>query len=110
MEMRWNGHVNGKRQFTRRGRVRDGTRFGCWVRGTLCVSGGGGDVAGRDWVGNWLPLDQSSLDRTVKALDVCNGITHGVEAIRHAQKLAEVVVLALEHRSFTVGFDKFGLG
>ncbi|GAB2219726.1 hypothetical protein Droror1_Dr00007363 [Drosera rotundifolia] len=58
----------------------------------------------------WLLLDRSSLDRTVKALDVCNGITHGVEAIQHAQKLAEVTLLALEHRPFAVGFDKFGLG
>ncbi|KAL9260361.1 ROH1A-like protein [Drosera capensis] len=52
------------------------------------------------------PLDKmipELLERTVKALDVCNAITHGVEAIRHAQKLAEVAVLALEHRPFTDG-------
>ncbi|GAB2273847.1 hypothetical protein Dimus_008619 [Dionaea muscipula] len=52
------------------------------------------------------PLDRlipEMLDRTVKALDICNAITHGVEAIRHAQKQAEIAVLALQHKPFTEG-------
>ncbi|GAB2235216.1 hypothetical protein Droror1_Dr00027711 [Drosera rotundifolia] len=63
-----------------------GTKKRTIIAGTFC------------FILKWLLLDRLSLDRTVKALGVCNGITHGVEAIRHAQKLAEVVVLALEHR------------
>lgn len=47
------------------------------------------------------PLDRlipELLDRVVKALDVCNAVTHGVEAVRHCQKLAEIVVSALEQK------------
>lgn len=35
------------------------------------------------------------LDRSVKALDICNAVTHGVETVRHCQKLAEIAVTAL---------------
>ncbi|KAF4383821.1 hypothetical protein F8388_023513 [Cannabis sativa] len=43
------------------------------------------------------PLDRlvpELLDRAVKSLDICNAVTHGVEAIRHCQKLAEIAVSA----------------
>ncbi|GAB4857427.1 hypothetical protein Ancab_015336 [Ancistrocladus abbreviatus] len=52
------------------------------------------------------PLDRlipEMLDRKVKALDICNGITHGVEAIRLVQKQAEIAVSALEQKPFTDG-------
>ncbi|GMH09374.1 hypothetical protein Nepgr_011215 [Nepenthes gracilis] len=52
------------------------------------------------------PLDKlipELLDRYVKALDICNAITHGVEAIRHVQKQAEIVVSAFEQKPFTDG-------
>ncbi|XP_042481874.1 protein ROH1-like [Macadamia integrifolia] len=45
------------------------------------------------------PLDRLTpelLDRTVKALDICNAITHGIEMIRNWQKLAEIALLALK--------------
>ncbi|GMN31930.1 hypothetical protein TIFTF001_003462 [Ficus carica] len=47
------------------------------------------------------PLDRlvpELLDRVVKALDVCNAVTHGVDAVRHCQKLAEIAVSALGQR------------
>ncbi|KAK9276671.1 hypothetical protein L1049_006207 [Liquidambar formosana] len=52
------------------------------------------------------PLDRlipELLDRAVKALDICNAISHGVESIRHWQKLAEIAVLALGQRPFGEG-------
>ncbi|KAA8520868.1 hypothetical protein F0562_011541 [Nyssa sinensis] len=52
------------------------------------------------------PLDRlipELLDRTVKALDVCNAITHGVELLRQWQKLAQIAVSALEHRPIGEG-------
>ncbi|GAB4834455.1 hypothetical protein Ancab_032711 [Ancistrocladus abbreviatus] len=52
------------------------------------------------------PLDRlipELLDRTVKALDICNAITHGIEEIRHVQKQAEIAVSALEQKPFTDG-------
>lgn len=36
------------------------------------------------------------LERSVKALDVFNAVTHGVELVLHWQKLAEIAVAALE--------------
>ncbi|CAI9784624.1 unnamed protein product [Fraxinus pennsylvanica] len=45
------------------------------------------------------PLDKlipDLLDRSVKALDICNAVTHGVELVRHWQKLAEIAVTALQ--------------
>ncbi|KAL5551837.1 hypothetical protein UlMin_002013 [Ulmus minor] len=47
------------------------------------------------------PLDRlvpELLDRLVKALDICNAVTSGVDAVRHCQKLAEIAVSALEQR------------
>ncbi|XP_059662282.1 protein ROH1A [Cornus florida] len=52
------------------------------------------------------PLDRlipEFLDRAVKALDVCNAITHGLELARHWQKLAQIAVTALEHRPIGEG-------
>lgn len=48
----------------------------------------------------WIP-DVS--ERAVKALDICNAVTHGVEAIRFMQTQVQIVVSALEHRPFTDG-------
>ncbi|KAI3822257.1 hypothetical protein L1987_09844 [Smallanthus sonchifolius] len=52
------------------------------------------------------PLDRllpDHLDRTVKALDICNAITHGIELIRHWQRLAQIAVDALEQRPIVEG-------
>ncbi|XVF13067.1 hypothetical protein REPUB_Repub08aG0175800 [Reevesia pubescens] len=45
------------------------------------------------------PLDRlipELLDRAVKALDLCNAVTNGLESVRHCQKLAEIAVSALD--------------
>ncbi|CAH9109276.1 unnamed protein product [Cuscuta europaea] len=47
------------------------------------------------------PLDRlipDLLDRSVKALDVCNAVSHGVELLRHWQKLARIAVTSLEQK------------
>ncbi|KAK7839290.1 protein ROH1A [Quercus suber] len=47
------------------------------------------------------PLDKlvpEFHDRVVKALDVCNAVSHAVETVRNYQKLAEIAVTALEQR------------
>ncbi|CBI34385.3 hypothetical protein VitviT2T_001705 [Vitis vinifera] len=52
------------------------------------------------------PLDRlipELLERVVKALDVCNAVTHGVESVRHWHKLAEIAVTALEQRPIGEG-------
>lgn len=52
------------------------------------------------------PLDRllpEHLDRTVKALDICNAITHGIELIRHWQRLAQIAVEALRQRPIVEG-------
>lgn len=52
------------------------------------------------------PLDRlvmDMLERAVKALDVCNAITNGIEMVRHSQKLAEIAVMALEQRPYCDG-------
>ncbi|KAI3522592.1 hypothetical protein L1887_00500 [Cichorium endivia] len=52
------------------------------------------------------PLDRlipEHLDRTVKALDICNAITHGIELIRRWQRLAQIAVEALEQRPLVEG-------
>ncbi|KAA8522448.1 hypothetical protein F0562_013191 [Nyssa sinensis] len=57
------------------------------------------------------PLDRlipELLERDVKALDVCNAITHGVELVRYWQKLAQIAVSALEQRP--IGEGQRGLG
>lgn len=48
----------------------------------------------------WIP---DLFDRVVKALDVCNAVTHGVEAIRFMLHQAQIVASALEQRPFTEG-------
>ncbi|XP_022736951.1 uncharacterized protein LOC111289861 [Durio zibethinus] len=45
------------------------------------------------------PLDRlipELLDRAVKALDVCNAVTNGLELVKHCQKLAEIAVSSLD--------------
>ncbi|XP_050377651.1 protein ROH1 [Argentina anserina] len=52
------------------------------------------------------PLDRlvpEFLDRVVKALDICNAVSSGVESVRHFQKLAEIAVKALEQRPIGEG-------
>lgn len=52
------------------------------------------------------PLDRlipELLDRSVKALDLCNAISHGVDSIHHWQKLAEIAVSAFEQRPLGEG-------
>ncbi|XP_019170229.1 PREDICTED: uncharacterized protein LOC109165765 [Ipomoea nil] len=47
------------------------------------------------------PLDRlipDILDRSVKALDICNAVSHGVELVRHWQKLAQIAVTSLEQK------------
>lgn len=44
------------------------------------------------------PMDrvlQEYMDRVVKALDICNAVTHAVDLVRHWQQLAEIGVEAL---------------
>ncbi|RWR87804.1 Protein BYPASS-related [Cinnamomum micranthum f. kanehirae] len=43
------------------------------------------------------------LDRSVKALDICNAISHGIDSAHHWQKRAEIAVLALEQRPLSEG-------
>ncbi|CAK9156584.1 unnamed protein product [Ilex paraguariensis] len=52
------------------------------------------------------PLDRlipELLDRTIKALDVCNAITHGVELVRQWQKLAQIVVSSFDQQPIGEG-------
>ncbi|KAL9167562.1 hypothetical protein ABFS82_05G106300 [Erythranthe guttata] len=45
------------------------------------------------------PLDRlipDLLERAVKALDVCNAVSHGVELVRHWQKLGQIAAAALQ--------------
>ncbi|KZV30618.1 hypothetical protein F511_44555 [Dorcoceras hygrometricum] len=45
------------------------------------------------------PLDRlipDLLERSIKALDICNAVTHGVELVRHWQKLGQIAVAALQ--------------
>ncbi|KAK9079622.1 hypothetical protein SSX86_001295 [Deinandra increscens subsp. villosa] len=52
------------------------------------------------------PLDRllpEYLDRTVKALDICNAVTHGIELVRHWERLAQIAVEALEQRPIVEG-------
>ncbi|KAK1374850.1 hypothetical protein POM88_031043 [Heracleum sosnowskyi] len=47
------------------------------------------------------PMDrvlQEYMDRVVKALDICNAVTHAVDLVRHWQQLAEIGVEALQQR------------
>ncbi|KAL9242800.1 hypothetical protein vseg_016764 [Gypsophila vaccaria] len=52
------------------------------------------------------PLDKlipDMLDRVVKGLDICNAVTHGVEAVSFMLCQAKIVVSSLENRPFTDG-------
>ncbi|CAH1415493.1 unnamed protein product [Lactuca virosa] len=52
------------------------------------------------------PLDRlipEHLDRSVKALDICNAITHGIDLLLHWQKLAQIAVDSLQQRPFGEG-------
>lgn len=52
------------------------------------------------------PLDRlipDLLERAIKALDVCNAVTHAVELLRHWQRLAQIAVVALEQRPIGEG-------
>ncbi|KAM7256706.1 hypothetical protein ACFE04_012447 [Oxalis oulophora] len=52
------------------------------------------------------PLDRlilEMLDRAVKALDICNAITNGVESVRHCQRLAEIAVASLKQKPLGEG-------
>ncbi|KAI3501342.1 hypothetical protein L1887_29208 [Cichorium endivia] len=52
------------------------------------------------------PLDRlipEHFDRTVKALDICNAITHGIDLLLHWQKLAQIAVDALQQRPIVEG-------
>lgn len=43
------------------------------------------------------------LDRAVKALDICNAVSSGVESVRQYQKFAEIAVSALEQKPMDDG-------
>ncbi|KAL4570746.1 hypothetical protein LXL04_026407 [Taraxacum kok-saghyz] len=52
------------------------------------------------------PLDRlipEHLDRTIKALDICNAITHGIDLLIHWQKLAMIAVDSLQARPIIEG-------
>ncbi|XP_075489316.1 protein ROH1A-like [Primulina tabacum] len=52
------------------------------------------------------PLDRlipDLLERSIKALDVCNAVTHGVDLVRHWQKLAQIAVIALQQNPIGEG-------
>nr|GFD60325.1 BYPASS-related protein [Tanacetum cinerariifolium] len=38
------------------------------------------------------------LDRTVKALDICTAITHGIDLLLHWKKLAQIAVDSLQKK------------
>nr|XP_043640285.1 protein ROH1-like [Erigeron canadensis]XP_043640287.1 protein ROH1-like [Erigeron canadensis]XP_043640288.1 protein ROH1-like [Erigeron canadensis] len=55
------------------------------------------------------PLDRlfpEHLDRTVKALDICTALNHGIELLLHWQKLAQIAVDSLQQRPVTEGHVK----
>ncbi|KAL3652730.1 hypothetical protein CASFOL_002411 [Castilleja foliolosa] len=52
------------------------------------------------------PLDRlipDLLERAVKALDICNAVSHGVDLVQHWQKLAQIAVAALEQNPIGEG-------
>ncbi|KAE8724514.1 putative monodehydroascorbate reductase [Hibiscus syriacus] len=68
----------------------------------LLMGGGGGDDPFQI---SKPPLDRlipELLDRSVKALDLCNAVTDGLESIRHYQKLAEIAASALGKKTHRV--------
>lgn len=55
------------------------------------------------------PLDRlipDLLDRGVKALDICNAVTHGLDLVRTWQSLAQIAVTALNQNPITEGHVK----
>ncbi|KAI8569663.1 hypothetical protein RHMOL_Rhmol02G0294700 [Rhododendron molle] len=55
------------------------------------------------------PLDRlipDLLDRGVKALDICNAVTHGLDLVRTWQSLAQIAVTALNQSPITEGHVK----
>ncbi|XP_009773150.1 protein ROH1A [Nicotiana sylvestris] len=47
------------------------------------------------------PLDRlvpDILERSIKSLDICNAVTHGLELVHHWQKLAQIAVTAFEQK------------
>ncbi|KAJ0431259.1 hypothetical protein Hanom_Chr17g01524991 [Helianthus anomalus] len=52
------------------------------------------------------PLDRlipEHLDRSVKALDICNAIIHGIDLLQHWRKLAQIAVDSLNQKPITEG-------
>ncbi|KAJ9180299.1 hypothetical protein P3X46_008566 [Hevea brasiliensis] len=52
------------------------------------------------------PLDRlipELMDRAVKALDICNAVSSGVDSVRQCQKFAEIAVSALEQKPMDDG-------
>ncbi|KAK1405586.1 hypothetical protein POM88_005191 [Heracleum sosnowskyi] len=52
------------------------------------------------------PMDrvlEEYMDRVVKALDICNAVTHAVELVKHWQQLAEIGVEALNQKPIGEG-------
>lgn len=52
------------------------------------------------------PLDRlipEFMERAVKALDICNAVSSGIDSVRQCQKLAEIVVSALEQKPIGEG-------
>ncbi|KAJ9185960.1 hypothetical protein P3X46_005527 [Hevea brasiliensis] len=52
------------------------------------------------------PLDRlipELLDRAVKALDICNAVSSGIDSVRQYQKFAEIAVSALEQKPMDDG-------
>lgn len=67
-------------------------------------------IMGRD-ANNFVksPLDRlipEHIDRTVKALDICNAIIHGIGLLLHWQKLAQIAVDSLQQRPIVEGHVK----
>ncbi|KAD3641325.1 hypothetical protein E3N88_30549 [Mikania micrantha] len=55
------------------------------------------------------PLDRlipEHLDRSVKALDICNAITQGIELLQHWRKLAQIAVDSLQQKPIGEGHVK----
>ncbi|KAM0059970.1 hypothetical protein Hdeb2414_s0005g00187211 [Helianthus debilis subsp. tardiflorus] len=52
------------------------------------------------------PLDRlipEHLDRSVKALDICNAIVHGIDLLQHWRKLAQIAVDSLNQKPIAEG-------
>ncbi|KAF8106331.1 hypothetical protein N665_0143s0002 [Sinapis alba] len=49
------------------------------------------------------PLVPETLDRIVKALDICTAVVNGVDSVRQSQRLAEIAVTALKQHPLSDG-------